>query len=70
MNGAGVVQPLAPEPAPVATVTEPDDELLRLAQIEAIIDGLNACMIVFDEAQQKQAQIIINGLEAIKIVAQ
>ena len=54
----------------MATVTEPDEELLKLAQIEAIIDGLNACMIVFDEAQQKQAQTIINGLEAIKIVAQ
>ena len=54
----------------MATVTEPDEEVLMLAQIEAIIDGLNACMIVFDEAQQKQAQTIINGLEAIKIVAQ
>ena len=54
----------------MAPATEPDEELLKLAQIEAIIDGLSACMIVFDETQQKQAQTIINGLEAIKIVAQ
>ena len=64
-----MVQPIAPPP-PVAPATEPDEELLKLAQIEAIIDGLSACMIVFDETQKKQAQTIINGLEAIKIVAQ
>lgn len=36
MNGAGVVQPLAPEPAPVATVTEPDDNGGLIYEIELL----------------------------------
>ena len=61
-----VVQPIAPPP-PVATVTEPDE--LKILEIQAIIDGLNACLLVFIEPEKSETEKIIKGLEALKLIA-
>jgi len=62
----GAVQPLAPI-QPVATVTEPDE--FKALEIDAIIDGLKACMIVFSEQEKEETEKIIKGLEALKILS-
>jgi len=67
LSGAGVVQPLAPNPVSVATVQEPDE--LKLLEIQAIIDGLNACLLVFGEPEKSETEKIIKGLEALKSIA-
>jgi len=51
----------------VATVQEPDE--FKALEIDAIIDGLKACMIVFSEQEKEETKKIIKGLEALKTLA-
>ena len=51
----------------MATETEPDE--LKTLEIQAIIDGLNACLLVFVEPEKSETEKIIKGLEAIKLIA-
>lgn len=51
----------------MATVTEPDE--LKALEIQAIIDGLNACLLVFVEPEKSETEKIIKGLEALKLIA-
>lgn len=51
----------------MATVQEPDE--FKALEIDAIIDGLKACMIVFNEQEKEETEKIIKGLEALKILA-
>ena len=44
------------------------DELKAL-EIQAIIDGLNACLLVFVEPEKSETEKIIKGLEALKFIA-
>lgn len=67
MSGAGVVQPLAPKLEQRASVPVQDE--FKSLEIDAIIDGLKACMIVFDEQEKEETEKIIKGLEALKILA-
>jgi hypothetical protein len=42
---------------------------LKLLEIQAIIDGLNACLLVFGEPEITETKNIIKGLEALKLIA-
>jgi hypothetical protein len=42
---------------------------LKLLEIDAIIDGLKSCMIVFNDQEKEETEKIIKGLESLKILA-
>ncbi len=62
---------------PVPATPEPEQEEvydaierdLNLAEIQAVIDALESCLLVFDEEQQKQTLKVIDALESIKLIA-
>ena len=42
---------------------------LNLAEIQAVIDALESCLLVFDEEQQIKTIKVIEALESLKLIA-
>lgn len=62
------VQPVTPEPED-EEMYESIERDLNLAEIQAVIDALESCLLVFDEEQQIKTLKVIDALESLKLIA-
>jgi len=42
---------------------------LNLAEIQAVIDALESCLLVFDGEQKQKTLDVIDALESLKLIA-
>jgi len=62
------VQPVTPDKQD-EEMYESIERDLNLAEIQAVIDALESCLLVFDEEQKVKTLKVIDALESLKLIA-